>query len=317
MNIRLLSLALLLPAASLYPQEPPGGMGGGRIGGHPWTRGGGGALQAGVKAYRDLCYTPGGSASQTLDLFVPAEGAGPWPLIIWVHGGGWQNGSKEQCLALRMGFVARGYAVASLNYRLSGEAIFPAQIEDCKTAIRWLRAHSGEYPIDPARFGVWGSSAGGHLVALLGTSGDKKDFDRGGNLDRSSRVQAVCDFYGPSDLALMASTPGYTVHGNADSPESKLIGCPLAQNPEKAAIASPITYVNAGDPPFLIVHGEKDPVVPPDQGKQLHSALQKAGVASQFIIIPDARHGGPEFNSAEIQTTVADFFKRNLNPQKD
>jgi len=115
----------------------------------------------------------------------------------------------------------------------------------------------------------------------------------------------------------MASTPGYTVHGNADSPESKLIGCPLAQNPEKAAIASPITYVNAGDPPFLIVHGEKDPVVPPDQGKQLHSALQKAGVASQFIIIPDARHGGPEFNSAEIQTTVADFFKRNLNPQKD
>jgi len=133
MNIRLLSLALLLPAASLYPQEPPGGMGGGRIGGHPWTRGGGGALQAGVKAYRDLCYTPGGSASQTLDLFVPAEGAGPWPLIIWVHGGGWQNGSKEQCLALRMGFVARGYAVASLNYRLSGEAIFPAR---SKTARR-------------------------------------------------------------------------------------------------------------------------------------------------------------------------------------
>ena len=133
----------------------------------------------GVKAHRDLAYVVNGHERQKLDLFVPEKADGPLPLIIWIHGGGWQNGSKEGCPPLRNGYTGRGYAVASINYRLSGHAIFPAQIEDCKAAIRWLRAHAKEYSLDPQRFGVWGSSAGGHLVALLGTSGDVKEFDVG------------------------------------------------------------------------------------------------------------------------------------------
>ena len=280
------------------------------------SRGGSAFIPAGVKASRDLHYIPGGSAQQTLDLYVPSGGGGPWPLIVWVHGGGWQSGSKEQCLALRSGLPETGYAIASLNYRLSGEAAFPAQIEDCKAAIRWLRAHAGEYHIDPQHIGVWGSSAGGHLVALLGTSGSVKEFDKGENLDQSSRVQAVCDFYGPSDFQTMASGAGYERHDSPDSPESQLIGGVPSQNPGKAAAASPVTYVNADNPPFLIVHGSKDPVVPPDQSNRLHAALLKAGVACKLIIIPGAKHGGPEFSTPEIQAAVKDFFEKNLQAPK-
>ncbi|PAW78242.1 MAG: hypothetical protein B9S32_08055 [Verrucomicrobia bacterium Tous-C9LFEB] len=273
-------------------------------------------VPAGVKAHKDLLYVPNGTARQTLDLYVPSEGTGPWPVIVWVHGGGWQNGSKEQCLPLRAGFVDKGYAVASVNYRLSGDAVFPAQIEDCKAAIRWLRAHAAEYRLDGAHFAGWGGSAGGHLVALLGTSGDVKEFDRGENLEQSSRVQVVCDFFGPSDLAVMVGTPGYERHALADSPESKLIGGIPTQVPEKAAAASPVTYVSPDDPPFLIVHGEKDPVVPADQSVRLQAALEKAGVKSQLIVIPGAKHGGPEFSTPAIQKTITELFAQQLKPVK-
>lgn len=276
----------------------------------------GGFVPAGVKALKNLVYVPNGTERQTLDLYLPSEGTGPWPVIVWVHGGGWQNGSKEQCLPLRAGFVGKGYAVVSLNYRLSGDAIFPAQIEDCKAAIRWLRAHATEYQLDVAHFGAWGGSAGGHLVALLGTSGEVKEFDRGENLDQSSRVQAVCDFFGPSDLAVMVGTPGYERHALADSPESKLIGGIPTQIREKAAAASPVTYVSADDAPFLIVHGAKDPVVPSDQSVRLQAALEKAGVVSQLIVIPEAKHGGPEFSAPQIQKAVANFFEKYLKPVK-
>src|SRR6185295_6679368 len=133
----------------------------------------------GVKAHRDLVHVEGGHERHKLDLYLPERASEPSPLIIWVHGGGWQNGSKDGCPPLRSGYVRRGYAVASINYRLSGHAVFPAQIEDCKAAIRWLRAHAKEYGYDADRIGVWGASAGGHLVALLGTTSDVKDFDVG------------------------------------------------------------------------------------------------------------------------------------------
>lgn len=268
----------------------------------------------GVKAIRNVPYVTGASAAQQLDLYLPSEGAGPWPVIVWVHGGGWQNGSKEQCPPLRSGYVGMGYAVASVNYRLSGEAVFPAQIADCKAALRWLRAHATEYHLNPDAFGAWGASAGGHLVALLGTSRGVKEFDLGENLEQSSQVQAVCDFFGPSDLAVMVTTPGYERHGLADSPESKLIGGMPSENPEKARAASPVTYVDASDPPFLIVHGEKDPVVPADQSTRLQAALGKAGVTSQLILLPGAKHGGPEFNSPTVQSTVREFFDKHLKP---
>ena len=266
---------------------------------------------AGVKEHRDLEYVAGGHERHKLDLFLPEKAEGPLPLIIWVHGGGWQNGSKDGCPPLRQGFVGRGYAVASINYRLSSHAIFPAQIEDCKAAIRWLRAHAKEYGLDPERFGVWGSSAGGHLVALIGTSGDVKEFDVGANLNVPSRVQAVCDFYGPTDFVKFASTPGYESHAPATSPEGKLLGGAPLEHKDKAARANSITYVTKDDPSFLIVHGDKDATVPLNQSEALHDALKQAGVNTHFHIIRGAGHGSG-FSGENIDEMISTFFEKNL-----
>ena len=269
-------------------------------------------VPAGTTAHRDLAYVRDGHDRQKLDLFLPEKSTGPLPLVIWVHGGGWQNGSKDQCLPLRLAFTARGYAVASLNYRLSGHAIFPAQIEDCQAAVRWLRDHTKDYNLDPERFAVWGASAGGHLVALLGTAGDSTEFAPTPSSKTSARVQAVCNFYGPTDLQKFAATPGYLGHANADSPESKLLGGPVLDRPAQAKRANPITYVGPGAPPFLIIHGAADPVVPPQQGALLHTALQAAGIMSTYRTIPGAKHGGPEFSTAAVADEVDAFFRRSL-----
>ncbi|WP_395752013.1 prolyl oligopeptidase family serine peptidase [Prosthecobacter sp.] len=267
---------------------------------------------AGVKELRDLTYVEGGHERHKLDLYLPEKAEGPLPLIIWVHGGGWQNGSKDGCPPLRGGYVGKGYAVASINYRLSGHAVFPAQIEDCKAAIRWLRAHAEKYSLDPKRFGVWGSSAGGHLVALLGTSGDVKEFDVGANLDQSSRVQAVCDYFGPTDFTAFVTTPGYESHATDASPEARLIGGAVMQNKEKAARMNPITYVTKDEPPFLIVHGDKDPTVPINQSQMLFDALRKSEVSAHFHTIHGAGHGGPGFAGKNIDDMVGTFFEERL-----
>ena len=251
------------------------------------------SMPAGAKALCDMVYIENGHERQKLDLYLPANTEGSFPLIIWVHGGAWKGGSKDRCPAAR--FVSQGYAVASVNYRLSQHAVFPAQIQDCKAAVRWLRAHAKEYRLDPDRFAAWGSSAGGHLVALLGVTGDTKEFDIGPNLDYSSRVQAVVDYFGPTDLTRMAAQSGPDSAMNHDapnSPESELIGGPVPDNPEKALKASPITYVSKNDPPFLLVHGDKDPLVPWQQSQMLNEALKKAGVESELQIVKGAGHGG-------------------------
>jgi acetyl esterase/lipase len=266
----------------------------------------------GVKAHQDLAYVEGGHERQKLDLYLPEKASGPLPVIIWVHGGGWQAGSKDQCPPLRGGYLERGYAVASIGYRLSQHAIFPAQIEDCKAAIRWLRAHAKEYSLDPQRFGVWGSSAGGHLVALLGTSGDVKEFEVGANLDQSSRVQAVCDYYGPTDFTMFVSTPGYESHATASSPEAKLIGGAVMENKDKAVRVNSITYVSKDDPAFLIMHGDKDPTVPINQSQLLFAALKQAGVSAHFHTIHGAGHGGPGFAGKNIDEMVSAFFDERL-----
>lgn len=288
--------AIALPASS----QP-------RAGGVPFAP----AVPEGVKAHRDLTYVAHGHERHRLDLFVPEKAEGPLPLIIWIHGGGWQNGSKEGCPPLRSGYTQRGYAVASINYRLSGHAPFPAQIEDCKAAIRWLRANATQFQLDPQRFGVWGSSAGGHLVALVGTSGDVPAFDVGAHLDQSSRVQAVCDYYGPTDFTVFVTTPGYESHATASSPEAKLIGGAVMENKDKAARLNPITYVTKDDPPFLIVHGDKDPTVPINQSQLLFNALKKTGVSVHFHTIKGAGHG-QGFGGPEIEPMVNRFFDRVL-----
>ena len=265
----------------------------------------------GVTVLRDLTYATVGERELKLDLYLPKEAPKPCPLIVWVHGGGWQNGTKANCRPA-MDFLAEGYAVASLDYRLTDVACFPAQIQDCKAGIRWLRANASEYQLDPNRFIAWGSSAGGHLVALLGTSGGVAEFDVGDHLDLPSNVQAVIDYYGPSDLTAMVQTPGYQGHAREGSPESKLVGGAVLQHPDEAAKASPVTYVDADDPPFLIVHGSNDPVVPPDQSQRLHDALTKAGAKSELHFIEGAKHGGREFGRPETIGWVKAFLNSQL-----
>jgi enterochelin esterase-like enzyme/dienelactone hydrolase len=216
-------------------------------------------------------------------------------------------GSKDLCPAVS--FLRDGFAVASINYRFSQHAIFPAQIEDCKAAIRWLRANATTYNIDSSRIGVWGSSAGGHLAAMLGTTGDVKEFDVGEHRDLSSRVQAVCDWFGPTDFTQMSKFPSNIDHDAAGSPESLLIGGPVQQNREKAARANPITYVTKDDAPFLIMHGDQDPLVPMNQSELLYDTLKKAGVDATFQSVKGAGHG---LNGLENNRMVYEFFAKHL-----
>jgi acetyl esterase/lipase len=274
------------------------------------------AVPEGVQAYRDLAYVNGGHERQKLDLFVPRNPGQPLPVIIWIHGGGWTGGDKSGCPPLRQGFAQRGYAIASLNYRLSQHAVFPAQLEDCKAALRWLRAHAKTYNLNPDRFGVWGSSAGGHLVALLGTTGEVAEFDVGEHRAFSSRVQCVMDDFGPTEFTAMDAhrIPSATlVHNSPTSPESRLIGGGIADpaNAAKVARANPVTYVTRDDAPFLIVHGDEDPLVPHHQSELLFHALQAAGVRVRLNTVKGGGHGAG-FGGPELEEMRRDFLEFHL-----
>ena len=265
-------------------------------------------LPEGTKVERDLRYGLH-EERNVLDLYVPKSDK-PLPLIIWVHGGGWQNGSKAGG-GPALAFLTKGYAVASINYRLCQHAVYPAQIEDCKAAARFLRANAGKYHFDPDHIGVWGASAGGHLVALLGTTGNVKEFDAGDNLKVSSRVQAVVDFFGPTDLTKMGGS-----HDNPNSPEAKLLGGPVQENKAKAAKANPITYVTKEAAPFLILHGDKNQTVPYSQSELLAEALKKAGVEVTLHKVEGAGHGGKQFAEPENTKLIEEFFNRHLKAKK-
>jgi acetyl esterase/lipase len=271
----------------------------------------------GTKVIADLAYVTNGHDRQKLDLYLPEKAAAPTPVIVWIHGGGWVSGDKKENGAPgTVSHTARGYAVASINYRLSGDALFPAQIEDCKAAIRWLRAHASEYNLDPNRIGVAGASAGGHLVALLGATGHLRDFDVGEHLDQSSAVQAVNDLFGPTDLLQMDAhaLPGARlVHDAPGSPESRLVGGPIQEPPycDLAAKVNPISYVTKDAPPHLIIHGDQDPLVPHHQSELLFATLQQHGVPVRFHTIKGAGHG-QGFGGKEIAEMIAAFFDHHL-----
>ncbi len=279
-----------------------------------------GLLQLRARIERDIVYSQVGDRKLLLDLYLPAKGQSPLPVIVWVHGGGWRAGSKGSGGQARP-MLDRGYAVVDVGYRLSGEAIFPSQIEDCKAAVRWIRANAEKYNLDPDRIGAWGSSAGGHLVALLGTAGDIKEFDTETNREYSSRVQAVCDWFGPTDLLQMDQhmlEGSRLVHNSANSPESLLVGGPIQDEPYRsmAVKANPITYVTKDDPPFLIMHGDKDMLVPLHQSELLHEALKKEGVYSSLYVVKGGGHGfrGGEESPEELFKTAAEFFDRQFRP---
>lgn len=264
----------------------------------------------GVRVERDVEYARVGDKSLTLDLYLPEGDNGPRPVVVWVHGGAWRAGSKDNPPTALL--ATHGYAVASVGYRLSDEATFPAQIEDCKAAVRWLRAHADRYHLDPDHVGAWGGSAGGHLVALLGTAGDVAKWDEsGGNPRVSSRVQAVCDFYGPTDLVLISGPAA----DSPTSPVAQLLGAPVSSRREEARKASPVSYVSKDDPPFLIVHGEEDRTVPIGQSELLQEALTGAGVESSLVRVAHGGHGfGPASDPSPeaIRERVLHFFDQHL-----
>ncbi len=287
------------PVLALRAQEPPVSLA-------PEKRA---PAQTAARELRDVPYVSGGHERQRLDLYLPAEDGAAHPLVVWIHGGGWEGGNKDGCPARPL--VARGYAVASLNYRLSQHAIYPAQIEDCKAAIRWLRTHAAEHGIDRERVGVWGASAGGHLVALLGTTGRLRDFDVGENLDQSSRVQCVLDWFGPADFLHYGDPPW----AGLDYPKgvvAKLLGGPVSADPERARRASPLYFVQADAAPFLIMQGDNDNLVPLQQSQMLDAALKKAGVESTLEVYPGAGHGGAVFTSPASLKLMGEFFERHL-----
>ena len=251
------------------------------------------ALPAGIEAMREIEFAKIDDKALCLDVYRPKNAKGPLPLVVWIHGGAWMGGSKENPQwALKL--VPHGYVVASINYRLAQEAFFPAQIHDCKAAIRFLRANAGKYSIDPDHVGVWGSSAGGHLAALVGATGGVKKLEGnvGGNLEFSSRVQCSIDYYGPTDF-LDFAIKRRQVGARLDEPGSvlvRLIGSAVEEKNPLVAQVNPITYVSKDTPPFFVAHGDKDNAVPLSQSKLLVEAIQKTGGTVTFEVVKGTGH---------------------------
>jgi acetyl esterase/lipase len=247
-------------------------------------------------------------APQKMDIYYPASG-GPWPALVYVHGGSWVEGDKAEGEGWRY-LNDQGFLVVSVNYRLTfGTTKFPVMIEDVKCAVRYLRAHAAEYNLDVSHIGALGASAGGHLVALLGTSDPSAGWEVGEYLDQSSRVQAVVAISGFYDFTIKISSGinTYIFYAMGD-----LAGKPTG----KTIAASPVTYITADDPPFLIIHGDNDGVAPVEQSTVLNERLQAAGVPSELIIVQHGSHSLSEADivptSEEISQSILDFLVNNL-----
>ncbi len=261
-------------------------------------------LPEGVEVVRDLEYAQPKGISLKLDLYRPsAKSSAPMPLVIWVHGGGWSKGSKANCPAAWL--AAKGYAVASLDFRLLPDHPWPAQIEDPIAALRWLRKESGKYGYDAERSAAMGGSSGGHVVALWGTL----------TLPPEDKVKAVVDWYGPTDLLTMPPNVLSEKRTRAELAKANgalLLGGIVMDQPEKAKAVSALHQVTKDDVPFLIMHGAADTSVPVDQSERLHAALKAAGVESTLKLLSGAGHGGKEFDSAESRALIQGFLDKHL-----
>jgi acetyl esterase/lipase len=233
------------------------------------------------------------------------------PLVVYIHGGGWQSGSHKDCKVSWL--TEYGFAVASISYRLTDEATFPAQIHDCKAAIRWLRGNAARCGYDATRIAVTGTSAGGHLAALLGTSGDVELLEGtlGLHLEQSSRVQAVVDFYGATDFILRSKTQPHRAN-EAGSVVYKLLGGGADVKTELARLAGAASHVTSDDPPMLVLHGANDQTVLLDQSQRIVDVYNQDGLDISLRVVPDAGHGGPEFMSGENREAIVDFLDQQL-----
>ncbi len=277
----------------------------------------------------DLDYVGDGHTGHKLDIHLPKAGSGPFPVVISIYGSAWRSNSwKANTFTTGLGqkLLDNGFAVVSINYRSSGDAQFPAQIHDVKAAIRYIRANAEKFGLDNGFIGITGWSSGGHLAALAGTTNATTrttvqglDIDVEGNLGRytqtSSKVDAVVDWFGPTDFLIMDRCGSTLQHDAADSPESVLVGGPIQENTAKVALANPISYVQKGNPPFMILHGDKDPLVPHCQSEKLQEKLKAEGLPSELVIVPGGGHGPGVMIDTYYNKAVA-FLKSEMKGRK-
>jgi acetyl esterase/lipase len=271
--------------------------------------------------YKDLAYASV-SDTQILDLYIPTTGDGPFPVVINIHGGGFKFGDKGMLSeATGTALLDAGYAVASINYRLSGEATFPAAVQDAKAVVRFLRANAAQYNLNPDKIAVFGQSAGGNIAAMVGVTGNISDYDDAslGNAGVSSAVQAVIDQYGPTDFLQMddqAKAQGCSAsdqtHNDASSFESAYIGAAIQTVPDQVKKSNPITYISKDTPPFLIQKGDQDCTVPVENTKMLADALSAANLDVTYTSLAGAGHGGDQFETDENVALLISFLDKYL-----
>jgi acetyl esterase/lipase len=273
------------------------------------------------KSWKNINYAGDEMNYHMLDIYLPAVEKPSYPVVVVIYGSAWfSNNLKGSDLkTLGNALLDGGFAVVMPNHRSSADAKFPAQINDIKAVIRFIRANVDKYQFDTSFIGITGSSSGGHLASLTRTSGLVKNYTVGsatadleGNVGQygsySSSVDAVVDWFGPTNFLAMDSCGSQMAHNPANSPESSLIGGPIQENKDKCALANPMTYIDSNDPPFLIFHGDKDPLVPFCESEMFFKALQEAKVPGQYFLVPGAQHG-PGLFVDKYFTMMTDFFK--------
>lgn len=268
--------------------------------------------------HKDVFYVEGSqNPFQQLDLYIPTQGKGPFPVIVWIHGGAWIAGDKNHPPAIQP-LTEKGFAVASLNYRLAQHTPHPAQINDCKAAILWLRKHAAEYNLDVTRIGAWGHSAGGHLTALLGTTGDILEFKDDGNIidpSRSTAVQAAVDWAGPTDFDTIASHQGPNAKLDFSDPHGPVAVLLAGKSPSVRTAAGAVSHLSKDDPPLLLVHGKEDDVVPAEQSVELCDKMKALGMQVDCLIIPSEGHALSTDKAFERTLEFFEKYLLNYQPQ--
>lgn len=268
----------------------------------------------GTVFHQNIPYANDTLQKHLLDIYLPPNTTGKLPLVVWIHGGAWMLNDKYADMSYMKNtvksFLDSGYALASMNYRYSTDSVFPAQIRDCNAAIEFLYKHADEYHIDKNKIAVIGFSAGGHLASLLSLSNNNhiKEF---ATTPVDFKIRTCLDFYGPADFVMLASNPDTSIN-NMHNPVWMLLGALGVDRPDLAKRASPVTYIDKNDPPFLIVQGEKDESVPNTQAKILSAWLTLNGVKNDLIIVPNAPHYGEMFDAEYIRKKVFVYLTNYL-----
>jgi acetyl esterase/lipase len=285
--------------------------------------------QQNSKSWKDINYAGNSMNYHNFDIYLPAVEKQSYPVVISIYGSAWfSNNSKGADMnTIGKALLDAGFAVVMPNHRSSMDAKFPAQVHDIKAVIRFIRGNAEKYRVDTSFIGITGSSSGGNLAAMAGTSGNVKEQtlgnqtidvegDLGDYTSHSSSVDAVVAWFPPTNMLVMDSCGGTDfIHNDAKSPASLYIGGPIQEHKDRCLLASPTSYIDAGDPPFLIIHGTNDRVVPYCQSEILHHALENAGAATQLVLVPGGQHG-PGVQIEEYLKMMVDFFKKELNKKQ-